>query len=167
MSDGATIEFEMLWRRASDADDAGDFALARQIYERGAVLGDPDCWHALGYMFDVGRGGPPDKERAMRCYKTAWRSHRTAAANNIAILYRERGDRRAMFRWFGRAARHGDDGAYLDLAKCYRDGHGVRRSPADAVRCLSRAVNGPCISEDEREEAKELLATLAPRLVES
>jgi TPR repeat protein len=158
-------ETEMLWRLAASATEAGDFARAKSLYERGAALGDALCWVGLGYMFDVGQGVDADKHRAMRCYRAAWRSRDAAAANNIAVLYREMGDRRATFRWFKRAAEHGDDGAYLELAKCYRDGVGVRRSLDEALRCLSKVMTGTCASEADREEAQEMLEGFRPRSI--
>lgn len=154
---------EMLWRLADAASEAGDFNYARDLYERGAALGDPACWHALGFMFDVGQGVEADRDRAMRCYKAAWRSRYAVAANNIAVLYREKGDRRAAFRWFERAAEAGDHGAYLEMAKCYQHGAGTRKSPDAAVRCLARVAGGMSVSEAEREEAEALLATFQPQ----
>ena len=150
-------ETEMLWWLADAAIEAGDFIRAKAVYEQGAALGDPGCWHGLGFMFDTGQGVKVDKEHAMKCYKAAWRSKNVSSANNIAILYKERGERRAMFSWFKRAAEHGDDGAYLDLAKCYLDGVGTRRSISEAVRCLARVMAGRCASEDDREQAQEML----------
>lgn len=158
-------EMELLWRFADAADTAGDFVRAHLLYERGAALGDALCLLGLGYMLDIGRGVEQDKLGAMRCYKAAWRAREVAAANNIAILYRERGDRRAMFRWFSKAAEQGDDGACLELAKCYRAGVGVRRSLPDAVRCLAKVVAGSNVSEAERVEAQEMLAAFRPRQI--
>jgi TPR repeat protein len=158
-------EMAMLWALADAAARDGDHERAKALYERGAGLGDSACWVGLGFMFDTGQGVEVDKERALQCYRAAWRSRDPAAANNIAVLYREKGDRRAMFRWFKRAAEQGDDGAYLDLAKCYREGVGVRKSLDEALRCLARVMAGSCVSEAERDEARELLAQLRPRAV--
>jgi len=158
-------ETEMLWRFADAALEAGDFGRARELWERGAALGDPHCWVGLGFMFDVGQGVEIDKDRAMHCYMAAWRSRNAVAANNIAVLYREKGDRWAMFRWFKRAAEQGDVGAYLEMAKCYRDGIGVAKSHDEAVRCLARAMSGTGLTEGEREEAGELLASARPRTI--
>lgn len=63
-----------------------------------AALGDDSCWLRLGLLFDLGHGVEVDKAQAMRCYQRAWRQRNAVAANNIAILYRERGNRRASFR---------------------------------------------------------------------
>ena len=153
----------MLWCLADAALENEDFARARELWERGASLGDPACWVGLGFMFDTGQGVEVDKEKALRCYRAAWRQRNASAANNIAGLYRQMGNRRAMFRWLRRAAEHGDDGANLDLSRCYLNGVGVRRSLDEAVRCLARVMAGGCVSEAERDEARELLKGLRPR----
>src|SRR5687767_9359675 len=109
------------------AEAAGNFAFARQVFERGAELGDLTCLTRLAYMLDVGLGVPCDKRQAMRLYQRAWRQHRCSiAANNIAILYRERANRRAMFQWFRRGATTGDGDAMVEVAKCCLNGVGVR-----------------------------------------
>lgn len=160
------ISTEALFRIGDAAQQAGDHAHARRSFEQGAALGDVCCLLRLAYMFDIGLGVEADRAFAMRCYLRAWRrGHSEIAANNMAVLYREAGDRRAMFRWFKRAAEHGDDGAQLDVAKCYLDGVGVRKSVPEGMRRLAAAASGANICEAEREEALALLATFRPRLV--
>lgn len=154
----------LLYMTALAAEEAGDYSTARSAYERGAALGDDSCWFALGYMHDLGQGIEVDKREAMRCYRKAWRMRDPGAAYNIAILYRDRRDYRAMFRWFQRAASTGDGSPYLDLAKCYRDGRGVRKSPEGMVRCLAVALTSQYISEEEVEEAEAMMAVVRPRL---
>jgi hypothetical protein len=114
-------------------------------------------------MFDVGLGVEADKDRAMQLYRQAWRHGSQVAANNIAILYRERGKHRLMFQWFERAANAGDGDALLDLAKCYLGGTGVRKSVQSALRHLAAAANSHIITEASREEAEALLGSMRPR----
>lgn len=123
------------------------------------------CLQALGYMYDVGEGVNVDKPTAMALYRRAWRKGSYAAAANIAILYREQGKYRTMFRWFAKVAEAGDGSAQLHMAKCYLSGQGVRKNPQAALRCLAMAVKSEYIAEFEREEAQELLEELAPRPV--
>jgi TPR repeat protein len=158
-------DITLLFLQGDAAEEAGDFALAHDRFAQCAALGDEAGWTRLGYLFDVGLGVPVDKAEAMRCYRKAWRKRSTVAANNIAILYRERGNRRAMFRWFERAALEGDGSAHFNLAKCYLNGTGVRRSLEAAQRRLVIAASHADLYEDERDEAEELLAELRPRLV--
>ncbi len=155
---------DALLRIAYDAMEAGNFDHAHACYECGAELGDAECLHALGYMYDIGEGVAVDKGLAMKLYRKAWRRGSHAAAANIAILYREKGRIRTMFSWYQRVALAGDGSAQLDMAKCYLNGMGVRKDVQAALRCLAVASTSEYITECEREEAQALLATLRPRL---
>ncbi|WP_354087663.1 tetratricopeptide repeat protein [Brevundimonas faecalis] len=160
------IETEALFRIADAAENAGDHDLARRSFERCAALGDTGALVRLAYIHDEGIGVPVDKSLAMRLYQRAWRRDKdAAAANNIAILYRDKGRFRAMFRWFRRTAEAGDGGGHLDMAKCYLDGSGVRKNLQLALRHLAVAAGSDDITEYEREQAQALLKTLAPRSV--
>jgi TPR repeat protein len=154
-----------LFRIAHDAQEAGNYELARQSFERGASLGCADCLSRLAYMLDVGIGVDVDKSRAMQLYKQAWRLGSHVAPNNIAILYREQGKRRLMFQWFMHGVARQDGDALVEVAKCYLNGIGVRRSVQDALRALASAVNSDCITEASREEAQAILDELRPRAV--
>ena len=79
------------------------------------------------------------------------------AANNIAILYREQGNLRAMVRWYKRAIERGDEDARVALAKSYLNGDGVRKSVSAAALQLRLALKAHFISEAGREEAARLL----------
>lgn len=158
------IDTEVLFRIADAAEEDGRCEFARRAFEQGATLGDVACLTRLAHMHDVGIGTPVDKALAMRLYQRAWRRERSAvAANNIAILYRERAQYRAMVAWFRRAAVTGDGSAELDLAKCYIDGVGARKDTARGLRHLQAATRSCYICEDEREEAIRLIATLSLR----
>jgi uncharacterized protein len=162
------VTTDALFHIAGAAEEAANYDLARQSLERGAALGDAGCIMRLAYMHDVGElGVTADKDRAMQLYRSAWRKGCPGAANNIAILYREQGNHRAMFQWFKREADAGDGGAHLDLAKCYLAGTGVRKDTQAALRCLAVAVASSLqdITEAEQEEAQALMDTLRPRAV--
>ena len=154
-----------LFQIGDTAEEAGNYELARQSFERAASLGNADCLSRLAYMFDVGLGVEVDKSHAMRLYKRAWRRGSHVAPNNIAILYREQGRHRLMFQWFVRAANSDDGDALVEIAKCYLHGTGVRRSAQKALRMLASAVNSNCITEAGREEAQAMLDDLRPRAI--
>lgn len=160
------VETDALANIGHAAEERGDYALAREAFERGAEFGDEICLNRLADMFDEGRGIPADKERAMRLYRQSWRRHRsTTATNNLAVLYREKGNHRAMFRWFRRGAAEGDGSQLFQMAKCYLDGRGVQKSEQEALRCLARAIASDRIFECDREEAVALLETMRPRAI--
>jgi len=156
---------EGLLREGYAAEEAGDLEHARWCFETAAHLGETIGMTWLGYMFDTGVGVTVDKAEAMRWYRRAWRQRCDTAANNIAILYRERGDHRAMFRWFQRSAAAGNGDAYLEIAKCYLSGVGVRRSHALAVRSVAAVLTHEYVTEASVEEAEAMMADLRPRLV--
>jgi len=158
-----SVDTLLLAYRGDAAEEAGNYALARECFEQGAALGDEVCWTRLAYMFDVGIGVPVDKTEAMRCYRQAWRQRSTVAANNIAILYRERGNRRAMFKWFERGALQNDGDAQVEVAKSYLKGDGVRRNLQLALQWLATAQSNTNITDDSLEEAVALLLELRPR----
>lgn len=161
----ATVDTDALFRIAHAAGEDGRLDFQRQCYEQGASLGDPECLQSLGYMYDVGQGVRSDKAKAMALYRRAWRRGSHAAANNIAILYKEQGKLKLMFRWFQRVACAGDGSAHLDMAKCYLNGIGVRKNLQAAMRCLAVASDSFYITEFEREEARELLDDFSLRAV--
>ncbi len=154
-----------LLRIAYDAAEAGNFEHARRCYETGAALGDAMCLQALGYMYDVGEGVAADKALAMKLYRKAWKRGDHAAATNIAVLYREIGNKRMMFRWYQRVAYAGDGSAQLEMARCYVSGTGVRKDVTAALRCLAAANASDYITEYEREEAQAMISALKPRPV--
>jgi uncharacterized protein len=129
-------------------EQAGDFDAARRLFERGGKLGQHYCWSRLAYMYDVGIGVRVDKAKAMSYYRRSWRKGEWVGATNIAILYR----------WFLRAAEAGDGDSFVEVAKCYRLGMGVRKNHVLARRALDGATASDRITEGGREEAEELLA---------
>ncbi len=159
------IDTDALFRIGDSAEEAGNYDVARASFEQGASLGDVICLTRLANLFDLGLGCETDKAAAMQLYRRAWRRGSEIAANNIAILYREAGNSKAMFRWFKRAADRGDESANLELAKCYLRGIGVRRSWDLGIRRLAAAAAGPNLFEAEREEVLALLAQFRPKLV--
>jgi len=159
------IETEGLFRLADAAEEAGDYDKAHAYFERCAALGEVAGLTRLAYLYDVGLGRPADKSKALRLYLQAWRHRDSVAANNIAVLHRERGKHVTMFRWLCRAAEAGDDSARVQMARCYLEGLGVTSSPDAAVRCLAAALQSAFISDEEREEAEELMNGLRPRSI--
>lgn len=160
------VETRALFHIGDAAQEEGDDARALAAFTRGAALGCTDCMSRLAHMLDAGAGTPVDKAAATKLYRYLWRVEQsTLAANNLAILCRERGKYRAMFGWYRRAAEHDDGSAQFEMAKCYLDGIGVRRDANAAMRCLAVAVRSEYITEYEREQAQALIDCLGPRAV--
>jgi uncharacterized protein len=162
----AMLDTSALFQLGDTAQEAGNLAHARAIFERGAALGDVNCLTRLAYLFDTGTGVQVDKTTAMRLYQRAWRKERdVTAGTNIAILYRERGEWQSTFRWWKRVATTGDGSVQLEMAKCYLRGRGVKRDLQAALRCLAAAEGSAYISEYERDLTRRILRKLRLRRV--
>ena len=145
---------------AHRAWESGDLAGAFNCFRLGANDGQPGCMMDLGYFYDEGLGTLRSKHEAMRWYKRAFLNGDSCAASNMAILFRERGSHRHMFRWFVAAARRDDGDALVEASKRYLMGLGTPRSTTMAIAYARKALRSAHISPAGREEAVGLLATL-------
>ena len=146
---------------AHAAWDNAQFQRAFRLFERGAICGIRGCMLDLGYFYDVGIGTRADKSKAMYWYMRAYRLKDGAAASNIAILYRERGNNRLAFHWFKRAADLGDGDANLELAKCYLAGRGAKRSISRATQQLRITIASKSVTPASKLEARKILARMS------
>jgi uncharacterized protein len=146
--------------RAYEAWDGGNTRLAFELFAKDAASGSDGCLLNLGYCFDEGIGTVADKQRAMFWYKKAYRLGSSAAASNIAILYREQGRLNLTAQWFRRAAGLNDGDAEVELAKLAMTGEGVRKSLATAKAHLLKALGSANITAAGKEEAEELMKKL-------
>ncbi len=152
-------------RLAHDAWDRGELAAALARFRLLAAQ-DDSALLCVGYFHDEGIGKPRSKHDAMACYRGAAAVGSGAAASNIAILHRERGDTTRMLRWFVRSAALDDGDSQLEIARCHAMGRGTPRRPARAIAHARRAARSTAITPAGRDEAKALLSTLtsaAPR----
>ena len=121
---------------------------------RAAEMAEPAALLALGDCYADGVGTRRDLVSAERCYRLGSRTGDHAAAFNLAILYRDRGDRRKERYWLRRADRLGHPLAKLVLAEINlggRDRHAARR----ARRYLERMKRSS--SANVSEQALEIL----------
>ena len=147
-----------LFGQADALWDAGKPHAARRLFRRGAEAGDPSAQLMFGYFLDVGLGGAVDKAEAMRWYQRAYKQGVTsAAANNIAILYREQGRARLAERWFKHASAGDPLDSAMELGKLYRD---FLREPAKARACFQRVARSRRALPEERDEARALIRAM-------
>jgi len=151
---GAWLEDGLINRRGTVVI-APDPRAAAQWYRRSAALGNADAQNSLGVCLSDGKGTKRDDAEALLWLKRALRRGSPCAANNIACVYRDRGnDRRALY-WYDRAAESGDGDALVEVGVRYYFGVGVRRNPAYAVACFRKAIrsSNAIISQAGRESA--------------
>jgi hypothetical protein len=143
--------------KAHEAWDAGNLDLAFELFSICAAQESDGCMLDLGYFYDEGIGTVANKKQAMYWYKKAYRLGSSAAASNIAILYREQGRFNLTAQWFRRATQLNDGDAEIELAKLLIAGKGIRKSLPGAKEHLLRALASAYITPDGLKEAEELL----------
>jgi TPR repeat protein len=124
-------------------------------YLRLAASGaEPSALRALGDCYADGVGTRRDLAAAERCYREGSRMRDHAAAFNLAILYRDRGDRQKERYWLRRAGRLGDSTAPLVLAELGLAGR-QETIARKARRYLERMSRSSDVNV--RDEAREIL----------
>jgi TPR repeat protein len=130
-----------------------DARAAARWYRQSASRGNAAGQIHLGVCLCAGRGIRRDDTEALRWFKRALRQGDPCAPNNIASVYRDRGNNRLAMFWYQRAVACGDADALVEVGRgCYA-GVGVRSDAQHAVRCFYRAVASKNITQAGREDA--------------
>ena len=145
------------FRRASACWDRGDLKRAFAIFQSLAKRGDVGAQLNVGYFFDQGIGVSSNPVKALYWYRRGYRKGDPSCANNIATIYRDRGDLKRAVAWFLKAIRLGDDSGALELAKIYLDQNQYRNRVVGYLTRVSRSEN---VTESAKNEAARLLKRL-------
>ncbi len=137
------------------AFEQGEGERARAICRPLARAGSARAQHALGVLFDRGKGDvAADPTAAARWYRrAAAQGHRDAQTNLARLQAQGRGvteDPERAAKLWRRAARHGHAVAQYNLALAYRQGRGVPTDPPRAVRWLRRAAHQGLVAAQRR-----------------
>ena len=130
-----------------------DAQAAARWFRRSAGSGNAAGQIHLGVCLCAGRGIRRDDTEALRWFKRALRQGDPCAPNNIASLYRDRGNNRLAMFWYQRAVACGDADALVEVGRGYYGGVGVRGDAKHAVRCFRQAVAAKNITQAGREDA--------------
>ena len=149
-------------RAAHTTWERGDLKQAFKQYLAIAKLGCDGAWINVGYFYDVGIGVKRNRKQALYWYRRAYRSGHSAAASNIATLYRDEGRSRLEVIWYKKSAALGDADAAVEVAKHYLSGTGVRKHRGHALAYLNRAIAtpSPYITKASLNEARRILRKL-------
>lgn len=145
-------------QRAHEQWNAGMLKSAFRLFLLAAKDGDVAAQVNLGNFYDDGIGVKPNQKLALYWYGRAYRRGYAAAANNIAVLHRNRGCPRRALSWFQRAVGLGDIDANLEIARLY-----LEQDDRDkAVSHLNRVSHAQKreVTSASREEARALLKRL-------
>lgn len=109
--------------------DAGDRALAAELWLGAARAGDAEAAFKLAQMHDLGLGLPRDPDAAIRWYGVAADAGLATAAFNLGVLLDQAGRRTEAAGWYSRAAAAGHARAQYNLASLHAAGDGVPANP--------------------------------------
>ncbi|MBQ6237184.1 MAG: toll/interleukin-1 receptor domain-containing protein [Bacteroidales bacterium] len=137
-------ELKEINRKGDEYYNANQYAKAVEWYRIAAEQGYADAQYSLGYMYQYGRGVPPDDAEAVRWYRKAAEQGHAVAQNEIgAMYYMGQGvtmDFAEAVRWYRKAADQGLARAQSNLGYMYQFGQGVTQDSAEAVRWYRKAA---------------------------
>lgn len=159
-------ELDELYFAALRAGEAGDYEKAIEMFRRGAQLGDTSACNAVGIAYNLGSGVDQDKQRAIEWFKRAYDSGKNPCyCANIALTYAEIGQLKSADEWWNRAIESDRKSSSLGYAKFLLH-YGRYQSWQQIMRLLEVAATATArieVSEEEQEEAQELLDALGEK----
>jgi uncharacterized protein len=123
----------------------GDYAAARELYEKASALGSSLAMYSLGLLYSEGNIVPLDYAEARRWYAKAVTLKSAFAMADLATLY-ERGlggpkDTAEAFRLYRGAAAAGDQVSMAKVGEFYEAGLGVRQDYAQAINWYRKSAD--------------------------
>ncbi len=122
-SGASSVEF----KKAVAAERKGDYQRAHYTYSMLAGQGDAKAQHALGRLYEYGRGVQGNAQTAMQWYRRAADQGHADSEYRLAVAYAYglggyRQDYREAVIWLQRATEHGHGKARKMLVRAYEHG---------------------------------------------
>jgi TPR repeat protein len=152
------IDTAALFVEAARVNRAGDTRRAFRLWLACAQAGDRGCQLNVGYCYQRGEGVHRNAAKAIYWYRRAYRGGEASAANNLGLLYRERGELRRAIAWLGRAVQRGSIDSALHLGEIYLE---ERRNVNRARQYLTLVSRSSRVTEGSQEHARQLLKDIA------
>jgi TPR repeat protein len=146
--------------------DDGEEKAAFDLFSQLADQGDAAAQNCLGIMYGTGQGVEKDNKKSLLHHKRAGRASKSSSDYwNIARQHDLMGNRRRALYWANKANAQNDKSASFELARLLllKPRSNSRKR---AVELLQNAVAGIAyvdISENDKEEAQELLSQLCKK----
>jgi uncharacterized protein len=136
------------FKLGASANDAGQYARARELWLPLAESGDIRAQYAIGRLYEKGRGVERNFETAISWYRKAAERGHANSEYRIAVGYAYglgvKRDEAEGLSWLRRAANHGQKRAQKVLAQAYEEGRlGLKADPEQAKYWYDKAKSGP------------------------
>ena len=119
-----------------------------EVLRARADAGDAGAQYTLGWMYEGGRGVPPDFVQAAAWYRKAAEQGHVIAQCNLGTMYLFRGLRGGGPRdyaraapWLRKAAEQGASRAQYNLGRMYQSGSGVQQDYGQAAMWFRKAAD--------------------------
>lgn len=125
---------------------------------RGAESGDTSCMIWVGVLYGDGVKGDVQNKEEISWYERAWKKGELSAANNLAIVYKDKKHYSEAEYCFKKAIRSGDGDANLELAKMLI---AIGRKNKEIHSYFTATIESNYVTEASIEEAQTLLESIA------
>ncbi len=148
----AVAQFNVGYAYQSGEGAPQNSVTAARWYRRAADSGNLGAQFMLGFMYRTGEGVDVDYAEALKWYRKAAERGEEASMSELGGMY-EHGlgvpqNYETAAEWYTKAARGGFGRA--NLARLYRDGHGVKQDDAEAIRLFRIAAeNGEASAQSD------------------
>jgi hypothetical protein len=146
-----------LYQRANERWKKGRLRIAFRLFLAAARAGSISALGIVGYFYDDGIGVKSNRNAALYWYKRAYRRGSALAANNIAVIWRDRHRPDRAMVWFKRAVMLGSTDSNLDIGEI------LLRNPRNRRRAMSyltKTCKSRSATQGSREQARALLMDL-------
>ncbi len=132
-------------QQAITAYEAGDFAMAGELWEPLANQGSAQAQYSMAVLYHKGQGRPADFAKALEWYRKAAEQDHVNSLFNLGVAYWEgRGVGRNLkdaVGWWRRAADLEYGAAQHNLATAYYLGQGAEKNVEEAIEWFRKASN--------------------------
>lgn len=150
------------FKKAREAMDTRKYRLAFRLSLKNVIQGHPEFFLNLGLMYSQGRGVRRSHQSALYWYnnKALKSGPPQFAASNIASEYWKMGRYQLAEEWYLKAAKLGDDDAWLELAHLYLSPLKDQEKAINALEKVTKSVVHETVTGSSMEKAKRLLLRL-------
>lgn len=140
-SDYPPAQFKLAMNYLEGKGVVADINKSIELLQKSAKNGYAPATNNLAVCYQNGLGVEKNLARAIQLFQEAAKKDYATAQNNLAVCYLQRlaGTLEEGVYWLTKAAENGESDSWENLARCYLEGVGTEKNPAQAVYWLEKA----------------------------